>query len=254
MDLKLENKKVFISSGDTDLGAACVVEFLNEGSQVITTISSNKKINKLFKEFKFDPSSANLAVIKKDVTLEKDRIELLPQITSTDILINHSPGPIQGNFLKWTEDDWLGSLQRNLLSNIEMIKLVIPEMQKRNAGKILNISSMSAIYPIMDFELSTVARTGLEGFVKSIAKKTDYPGISINNILPGYFLTKSLENFLNSLDENEKNKKYKELLSNIPIGRFGMPEEFAKSCCFLCSDHAGFFSGQSFLINGGQYY
>ena len=203
MDLKLENKKAFIS-----FTTAGFVEFLNEGSQVITTISSNKKINKLFIS-KGNPSSANLAVIKKDVTLEKDRIELLPQITSTDILINHSPGPIQGNFLKWTEDDWLGSLQRNLLSNIEMIKLVIPEMQKRNAGKILNISSMSAIYPIMDFELSTVARTGLEGFVKSIAKKTDYPGISINNILPGYFLTKSLENFLKILMRMKKIKNIK---------------------------------------------
>ena len=252
MDLNLQNKIVFISSGDTDLAAACVLEFLNEGSQVITTVISKAKINDLFRSFNSNLTYPNLTILEGDVTNKKDRDKFLPHIESADILINHAPGPLAGNFFKWDEQDWLRALNANFLSNLEMIKLALPRMKKRKVGKILNISSMTAVYPMEDFELSTVARTALEGLIKSIAKKTEFPGISINNILPGYFLTTSLENYFNNLQECEKNKKQKYLLSKIPIGRFGKPNEFAKTCCFLCSDHAGFFTGQSFLINGGQ--
>ena len=141
MDLKLHNKKVLVCSGDTDLGAACVIEFLKEGSQVVTTVLSQVKIYELFKRFHFDSATLDLTIIKSDITKKKDRIKLKPQIKSTEILINHSPGPLAGNFLEWNEEDWLGALHANLLSNIQIMNAVIPEMKRRKSGKILNISS-----------------------------------------------------------------------------------------------------------------
>jgi len=125
-------------------------------------------------------------------------------------------------------------------------------MNKKKLGSILNISSMTTLYPMNNLELSTASRTALEGFIKSIAKKNEFPNVSINSILPGYFLTDSLEQYLNNQTESKKNIIESELLYKIPAGRFGNPKEFAKACCFLCSHHASFFKGQSFLMNGGQ--
>ena len=111
---------------------------------------------------------------------------------------------------------------------------------------------MTTNFPMHNLELSTVSRTALEGFTKSIAKKNDFPGININSILPGYFLTESLENFIKSNPEPDQENIKLKLLEKIPVGRFGKPEDFAKLCCFVSSEYGRFISGQSILINGGQ--
>ena len=252
MNLHFKDKKVFICSGDTDLGAACVIEFLNENAQVNTTALSIKKIERLFKKFDGDISHKNLKIHEADITNFNDINLLEDQIKKSEVLITHTPSPASGDFIQWNEKDWLNALNNNLVSVIKIINLALPEMNKKKLGSILNISSMTTLYPMNNLELSTASRTALEGFIKSIAKKNEFPNVSINSILPGYFLTDSLEQYLNNQTESKKNIIESELLNKIPAGRFGDPKEFAKACCFLCSHHASFFKGQSFLMNGGQ--
>ena len=252
MNLKLKNKKVFICSADTDLGAACVAEYLKQGSKINATCLSAKKLKRLLKRFGADENDKNLNILINDISSEKDRLIVKKSVQLTDILITHVPGPPSGDFLKWTNEDWLKSFNDIFLTSAQLINFALPRMRDKRSGSIINISSMTTNFPMHNLELSTVSRTALEGFTKSIAKKNDFPGININSILPGYFLTESLENFIKSNPEPDQENIKLKLLEKIPVGRFGKPEDFAKLCCFLSSEYGRFISGQSILINGGQ--
>ena len=131
MNLHLKGKRVFICSGDTDLGAACVIEFLNENAQVNTTVLSIKKIEQLFKKFNGDLSHKNLKIHETDITNFNDINLLEDQIKKSEVLITHTPSPASGDFIQWNEKDWLNALNNNLVSVIKIINLALPEMNKK---------------------------------------------------------------------------------------------------------------------------
>ena len=169
---------------------------------------------------------------------------------------NNNGGPPPGNFLEMDREHWMEALESNLLVAIMLIKAFLPDMQKRNFGRIINITSAMVKSPHPMMGLSTSARAGLTAFSKGISKQVAKDNVTINNLLPERFDTERQAQMANILMETKGislEKAREEISSTIAAKRFGDPKEFGATCAFLCSKHAGFISGQNIQLDGGSY-
>ncbi|MEG2046288.1 MAG: SDR family oxidoreductase, partial [Comamonas sp.] len=144
-----------------------------------------------------------------------------------------------------------------MLTPIELIKATVDGMAARGFGRIVNITSSAVKAPIDILGLSNGARSGLTGFVAGVARSgIAAKGVTINNLLPGKFDTDRLKTtFAANANKSGKTvdevRKAQEAL--VPAKRFGTPAEFGAICAFLCSQHAGYMTGQNILADGGAY-
>lgn len=137
-----------------------------------------------------------------------------------------------------------------------MIRSVVDGMMERGSGRVINIRSMAVKASIGILGLSNGARSGLTGFVAGLARETVARNVTINNLLPGMFLTDRLRSTMQSWahTENASLESVEEKRRNdIPAHRFGDPEEFGEICAFLCSRQAGYMTGLNLLVDGGLY-
>jgi 3-oxoacyl-[acyl-carrier protein] reductase len=142
-----------------------------------------------------------------------------------------------------------------MLSPIEMMRLTVDGMMARGFGRVLNIVSRSVKIPQVELGLSNGARSGLVGFVAGLARQTVSRNVTINNLLPGIFDSDAQRAHVRALVE--PGKSFEELWrargEANPARRYGRPAELGAYCAFLCSEHAGFITGQNLLIDGGSY-
>jgi 3-oxoacyl-[acyl-carrier protein] reductase len=191
-----------------------------------------------------------------DVTTAEGRAQLLAACPQPDILVNNAGGPPPGDFRNWSREDWLKAIDANMLTPIELMKATIDPMIARRFGRIVNITSGAVKFPIPELGMSNGARTGLTGFVAGLSRQVARHNVTINNLLPGSFLTDRLvSNFeFNAKKQGVTAESLKEARAKgIPGARFGDAAEFGDACAYLCSAQAGYVVGQNFLIDGGAY-
>ena len=170
--------------------------------------------------------------------------------------MNNAGGLPPGNFRDWDRDAWLRAIDANMLAPIEMIKATVDGMIERKFGRIVNITSGAVKAPIEGLGLSTAARSGLTGFVASLAREVARHNVTINNLLPGLFETDRMRARFTGLSKaagQSYDVFYAARREASVAGRFGQPDEFGAACAFLCSVHAGYIVGQNLLIDGGAY-
>jgi 3-oxoacyl-[acyl-carrier protein] reductase len=129
-------------------------------------------------------------------------------------------------------------------------------MMARGFGRIVNITSSTVKAPIRSLDLSSGARSGLTGFIASVAREAVTRNVTVNNLLPGAFATDRLTSTLAQSAQAQgqtAESKMAEWVNKIPAGRFGDPAEFGALCAFVCSAQAGYLTGQNILIDGGAY-
>ena len=191
-----------------------------------------------------------------DITTEAGRDAALGALPAPDILVNNADGPAPGDFRTWTRADWLLAIDSMMLGPIEMIRRTVDQMVERRFGRIVNIVSRSVKTPQIELGLSNGARSGLVGFVAGLARQTVRHNVTINNLLPGVFATDAQRRHINGMLESS-GKSFEQLWEergkNNPAGRMGRAEEIGALCAFVCSAHAGYMTGQSLLIDGGEY-
>jgi 3-oxoacyl-[acyl-carrier protein] reductase len=194
--------------------------------------------------------------VAADITTEEGRARALDACPAPDILVTNAGGPPPGDFRQWDRDTWIAALDANMLTPIDLIRKTVDAMIARRFGRIINITSSAVKAPIDVLGLSNGARTGLTGFVAGLSRKTVAHNVTINNLLPGSFDTDRLTGITQMLASSRSqpaDKVRADLMVQVPAGRFGTPEEFGAACAFLASRHAGFITGQNFLIDGGAY-
>ncbi len=201
-------------------------------------------------------TGAKVTAVAADVTSEEGRKLLLAACPDPDILVNNAGGPPPGSFRDWSRDDWIKALDANMLSAIELIKATSGAMIERGFGRIVNITSSAVKAPILHLGLSNGARSGLTGFVAGLAREFARSNVTVNNLLPGAFETDRVRKVLGA--EAQKSGQDVETvararMSEIPMRRFGRPEEFGALCAYVCSSHAGYLTGQNLLLDGGAY-
>ncbi|HIM22222.1 MAG TPA: SDR family oxidoreductase [Gammaproteobacteria bacterium] len=255
MDLGIKGKKAIVCASSKGLGKACATSLVQEGVDVVINSRNEIDLKEIQTELSF-LEAGKVDYVVADLNTEQGRDNLISSCPEADILINNNGGPPPGNFLEMEKDQWLEALESNLLSAIMLIKSLLPGMQERKFGRIINITSAMVKSPHPLMGLSTSARAGLTAFSKGISKQVAVDNVTINNLLPERFDTDRQIYMTKMLMEAKKisrDEARAEITSTIAAKRFGNPEEFGATCAFLCSQHAGFISGQNIQLDGGSY-
>ena len=255
MDLGIKGRSAMVCGGSSGLGRAIAAALADEGAKVTIVARDPDKLAAAAGEIE---SETGTAVAWKSVNLSdpEARATLLEDCESLDILVNNSGGPPVGDYLSFSREDWLAAVESNMLAAIELTNAALPGMKERQFGRILNVTSHMVKAPVAMLSLSNGARAGLTGYMAGVARDVARFNVTINGLLPGQFDTDRLksnhERFAGaqgiSIDEfRERSKK------GIPARRFGEPQEFGAYAAFICSDLAGYVTGQNLMLDGGQF-
>jgi 3-oxoacyl-[acyl-carrier protein] reductase len=254
MELGIKGKKAIVCAASKGLGKGCAEALAREGVEVTICARGTEALHATAKEL--SAIGAKVTPVVCDVTTEEGRKALLAACPNPDILINNAGGPPPGDFKNFTLDDWRKAVEGNMITPIALIHATVYGMMERGFGRIVNITSQSVKAPIAALELSNGARLGLTGAVAVVARKAARNNVTINQILPGPFDTDRLRGTSQKMAEARKvpvSVIDEERKAAVPAGRFGTPAEFGAAVAFLCSEHAGFITGQNILIDGGGY-
>jgi 3-oxoacyl-[acyl-carrier protein] reductase len=244
MDLGLQGKRAIVCASSKGLGFACAKALAREGANLVMNGRHHETLSRAADAIREEVSGAEIQIVAGDVTNATVRAALVEAAGEPDVLINNAGGPPPGDFRDWSRDTWIAALDANLVSAVDLIRLVVDGMVRRKFGRIVNITSSTVRVPIPVLGLSNAARAGLTNFVFGLAPSVSSAGVTINNLLPGPFDTDRLRH---------SKEITRHLTSNPVAGRVGNPDELGATCAFLCSQHASYITGQNLLMDGGLY-
>ena len=162
-----------------------------------------------------------------------------------DILVTNTGGPPSGKFEDFKQEDWDKAYQNLLASVVGLINGFLPGMKQQRWGRIIAITSQAVKQPVNNLILSNSVRASVAGLMKTLSNELGIYNITVNNVMPGYTETDRLKKLI------EKNSSFASAKNEIPLGRFGTPEEFAAAVTFLASERAGYITGVSLAVDGG---
>ena len=256
MDLGIKGKWALVCAASKGLGKGCASALVREGANVVITARGIEALEATAAELRA-LKGGEVRVVAGDITTEAGRAAALAACPQVDILVNNAGGPPPGDFRNWDRDAWIAALDANMLAPIALMKATVDAMAERGFGRIVNITSGAVKAPIDILGLSNGARSGLTGFVAGLARSAiASSNVTINNLLPGAFDTDRLRVTMQG-QAQKTGKPMEELLkaraATVPARRLGRPAEFGAICAFLCSQHAGYITGQNILADGGAY-
>ncbi|MDP7342498.1 MAG: SDR family oxidoreductase [Alphaproteobacteria bacterium] len=255
MDLGIKGKQAIVCASSKGLGRACAISLAQNGVSVVINGRDEEALGATARHIE---SIADVTVIpvRADVGTPEGQNALLEACPNPDILVNNNGGPPFKDFRELDREAMLAGVTMNMITPIELIQRVIGGMAERRFGRIVNITSISVMMPIPGLDLSSAARAGLTSFLAGVAPKVAASNVTINNILPGFFLTDRHNAALKqAMDERglSRDEAIAERAESVPAKRFGDPAEFGEACAFLCAASAGYITGQNLLIDGGRF-
>ena len=255
MDLGIKGRKAIVCAASKGLGRACAFSLAREGVDLVITARGAEALEATAAEIRAATGVAVTAVAG-DIATEAGRAAALAACPAPDILVNNAGGPPPGDFRDWGRDDWIKAVDANMLAPIFLIKAVVDGMISRRFGRIVNITSASVKSPIPQLGMSNGARAGLTGFVAGLARQVAKHNVTINNLLPGPFLTDRLRSGA-AFAAQKSGRPVDEVLAERgkenPTGRVGDPAEFGEACAFLCAATSGYIVGHNLLLDGGAF-
>ena len=255
VDLGIRGRKALLSGASRGLGKACALALAQEGVDVTIVARTRDVLEQAGAEIAAATGVAVTTVVG-DITTTDGRSAALAACPAPDILLTNADGPLPGDFRAWSRDQWIAVLDALMLSPIEMMRLTVDGMVERGFGRIINIVSRSVKIPQPELGLSNGARSGLVGFVAGLARQTVASNVTINNLLPGIFDSDAQRRHIRGMLETT-DKSFEEVWRTRgeanPAQRYGRPAELGAYCAFLCSEHAGYITGQNLLVDGGSY-
>ena len=234
----MTKKNIFISGASRGIGKSMAEHFAKSNFNVVGTSRNN---------FRFDIDLENLFPIKLDVTSRNDVKKCFDELKLKnllpDILINNAGITADQLFLRMNDDDWDNVINTNLTGTFNLTKIFLKNMIKNKFGRIINISSISVLMGNPGQVNYSSSKAALNGFTKSLAKEVGSRNITVNCVAPGFIDT----DMTSYIEDNERN----EILKQIPLNKFGVPEDISKLVMFLMSDEASYITGQTISIDGG---
>lgn len=272
MDLCIAGKWALVCGASKGLGYGCAQALVQEGVNVVINARNVEALSQ---------AAAKLVAISQDWVSASGQKFSKPQVLAVaadittpegreavfavpggpgrdfDMVVTNAGGPPMGDFRDWDREAWIRAVDANMLTPIELMRATVDGMAARGFGRIINITSSAVKAPIDILGLSNAARSGLTGFMAGASRSAIAArGVTINNLLPGKFdtdrlaatITSAASKAGKSVDEVRAAQK-----AQIPAGRYGTAREFGAICAFLCSQQAGYITGQNLLADGGAY-
>jgi len=255
MDLDIIGRRALVCASSQGLGYACAQALAQEGCAVTINGRDAVKLAAAAQSLR-QATGVQVDWVAADLNTESGRAALLAACPDPDILINNNAGPPPGALQDWDHAAWMAALEANLVCGVLLLRAVLPAMQQRRFGRIVNITSAMVKTPHAAMGLSTAARAGLTAVSKAVAREVVVDNVTINNLLPERFDTprqafmaqRLMQQHGLSLDAARQR-----IADTLPARRLGRPEEFGAACAFLCGALAGFITGQNLQLDGGAY-
>lgn len=253
MELGISGKSAIICAGSRGLGRGCAEHLADAGCTIFLNGRNEEVLLKTALEIE-ERTEAKVITVLGDISQKETQEQLFHVCPDPDILVNNNGGPPFRDFRELDRQKIIDGVTQNMITPIELIQHYIDGMAERGFGRIVNITSSSVLSAIPGLDLSSGARAGLTSFLAGVARPMVAKNVTINQILPGKFDTDRIRGSLSFAAEKKgtsAEQEANESMAGIPAKRFGTPDEFGALCAFLCSAHAGYLTGQNFLIDGG---
>ncbi|WP_425637820.1 SDR family NAD(P)-dependent oxidoreductase [Algoriphagus yeomjeoni] len=258
MDLKLEDKKAFISGSTAGIGFAIAKRFLTEGATVIINGRTQESIDKATAELKSATGSDKVSGIPADFTKVEEVDKLLKALPEVDILINNAGIFEPKAFADIPDEDWFRFFEMNVLSGIRLSRQYFPKMLAKNWGRIIFISSESGVFIPDEMIHYGMTKTAQLAISRGLAELTKGSNVTVNTILPGPTKSRGVGKFIEDLSESSgksKDKVEKEFFQDMRptslIQRFASVEEVADTVVYYSSPLASATNGASIRVEGG---
>jgi len=237
-------KIALVTGGTRGIGAAISLALKNKGYKVAANYAGNEERAKAFSE------NSGIPVYKFDVSDFGQCEQGIKRISedmggSIDILVNNAGITRDGTLHRMEQANWQKVLDTNLGSCFNTSRLVIDAMREREFGRIVNVGSINGQAGQYGQVNYAAAKSGIHGFTKALAQEGAAKGITVNAIAPGYVDT----DMVRAVPPNVLEK----IVAGIPVGRLGRAEDIARTVVFLVADDAGFITGSTLSVNGGQH-
>jgi len=237
------SRVAIVTGGTRGIGEAISLALRDMGYTVAANYAGNDEKAKAF------TNETGIKAYKWDVGDHEACLAGCAQVAAelgpVDIIVNNAGITRDGVLMKMSYDDWTDVMRVNLGGCFNMSKAVFPGMRERNWGRIVNIGSINGQAGQYGQVNYAAAKSGIHGFTKALAQEGARYGITVNAIAPGYIDTDMVAAVPPQVLEK--------IVARVPIGRLGHASEIARGVAFLCSEDAGFVTGSTLSINGGQH-
>jgi len=257
VDLGLRGRVAIVTGSSQGIGKAIALGLSQEGARVSICARNEKQLNETAREIE-SATGGEVYAMQMDLT-KKDDVRGLVANTSEvfgriDILVNNTGGPPLATFSETSEDHWRNAVNLLLMSVVTACSEVIPHMQKRKCGRIINMTSFVAKQPAERLVLSNALRAGILGLTKTLSNELVEDGILVNAVCPGWTLTRRVEE-LAKAQAKTTGKTHEDIIkgwgSQIPLKRLAQPQEIADLVVFLASERASYITGAVIQVDGG---
>jgi NAD(P)-dependent dehydrogenase (short-subunit alcohol dehydrogenase family) len=257
----MQSRTVLITGASFGIGLSLAKSFLSDGCKVIAVSRSRGGLEDCILQSEDGNSSIEFIAADLSIKCERERVlESLKSELEINVLIHNVGGAIQrGNLLTLDEESWLETFQINVLPAVTLTKGLWTTLVASKDPRVLFIGSLVALEPGHYDPHYSAAKAALLNFSKHVAKLGASKGLLANSLLPGPILTKSLSEFIENSSESDSDKDSqslleKELVSRIPLGRLGVPEDLVGIARYLCSQENKWITGSNIKIDGGKSY
>lgn len=236
-----------VTGGSRGIGRAVAMRLAKDGMNLVINYRGNsaaaEETERLCREL-----GAEVLLVQGDVSRAEDCEKLAAQAKEAfgrvDVLVNNAGITRDGLLARMTEEDFRAVLDVNLVGPWNMMKAVNRIMMKQRYGRIVNLSSVTGLMGNMGQTNYAAAKAGILGMTKSYAREVASRGITVNAVAPGFIDTDMTE----AMPEGAKDK----IITGIPMGRTGKPEDVAEAVAFLASEPAGYITGEVLRVDGGM--
>ncbi|MED4037778.1 3-oxoacyl-[acyl-carrier-protein] reductase [Niallia taxi] len=246
--MKLDGKTALVTGGSRGIGRAIALKLAKEGANVAVNYAGSAALaNEVVEEIK--QLGKDAIAIQCDVSNGESVAnmikETLDHFGSLDILVNNAGITRDNLLMRMKEAEWDDVINTNLKGVFHCTKAVTRQMMKQRKGRIINITSIVGVTGNPGQANYVAAKAGVIGLTKTTAKELAARNITVNAVAPGFITT----DMTDKLPEDVKNA----MLTQIPLAKFGEPDDIANAVVFLASDESNYITGQTIHIDGGMY-
>jgi NAD(P)-dependent dehydrogenase (short-subunit alcohol dehydrogenase family) len=262
VELGLAGRRAIVTGGSKGLGKAIAAELVAEGASVAICSRHADELAETAAELRKatgpEQPGQQLLALPCDVTDPAQVTDFVAAATAAlgglDILVNNAGGARPGRFATLTDEDWHDDIEVKLFSQIRCIRAALPHLRASTAPRVININALYARYPDPAFLASSVNRASCLNLSKALSIELGGEGILVNSVNIGFVETPQWQNIHNRrAPEMPADEFFGQLAkAEVPLGRFGRPEEVAGLVAFLASERASYIAGASIDVGGGM--
>jgi len=256
MDLGLSGKKALVTGASKGIGRAIVEALHGEGTEIIASAREEAGLKKLSDNVR---GKARLITKSCDLSDSGSRSDLIDFVEKefeyVDILVHNVGGPRPSDVMTTTGNDWHAGFNQLFASVAHLNEALVPSMKEKRFGRIICVTSLSVLEPIVGLAVSNAIRSAVTAMLKTLADELAPYAVTVNCVAPGAIATDRLNDLMTvriAKSGQSKEDYNREYLKAIPMGRLGEPHEFASVVAFLASARASYVTGSTISVDGGK--